>query len=461
MLANVAQILHAPALAEPDRVAAVTCAADGADPVAWTYGALDLAARRVAATLAPGERVALVAGQGPAFVAGFFGAAAAGAVVVPVPTTATAAELARYLDHARCARVLADREHADLAHAGAARAARPVAVCSLDAFCAADAAGTLGGIAPRAADDPALILYTSGTLGGAKGVVISHGSLVAHARAVTLGALGIGRDDCILGVLPLSHSFGLRMVLFATLVAGARCILPSRFSARGSLAAAATHAVTWIPAVPTMYAAWGALPDGPRLARVRWGLSAGAPLADGVRERAEARLGVEVREGYGMTEATFATLNAPPDARVAGSVGRPSPGCAVRVIDGQGANVAPGEVGELLLRGPNQMLGYLDDPDATAQTVRDGWVHSGDLGSVDAEGRVFVVDRKKDIILRGGHTIYPSEVEQALADHPDVAQVAVVGRPDAFYGEEIVAVVVPRGGARPTLAALRAWARGR
>lgn len=455
MTINAAQILRDGALRHPDRVATVTRDAHGGR-VEHTYGALDLAARRVAARLPAGARVAILADNGPACVAAWFGAARAACPVVPLPTSAAVAELVVRLDHARVAAVLVDPAHRDLAAAAAAGAARPPALLD-PADLAAAGAGADRDVppAPTRPDDPALILYTSGTTGAARGAVISHGALVLHTAALVHHTLRLGADDRVLGVLPLSHSYGCRMVMLASFFAGARCVLTPRFSARDSLAVSRAEGVTWIPAVPTMFAAWAAAPPGPVLPTLRWCLSAGAPLPDGVRAGAEARLGAEIRGGYGMTEASFATVDAPPAAATPGSVGRPVWGVEVRVVDGHGVDVSPGAEGELLLRGPNQMLGYLDDDRATAAAHRDGWVRSGDLGRVDAGGRVWVVDRLKDIILRGGHTLYPAEIEDALCAHPGVSEAAVVGRPDAFYGEEVVAVVVPRAGARPTLAALR------
>jgi len=424
-----------------------------------TYGALDLAARRVATQLPRGGRVALVADNGAGFIAGWFGAVYAGAAVVPVPVGAALPELVSRLDHAGCAAILADPAHLERARQAAAAVAHDVEVLDLSALAAGPRA--VATPATTGADDAAMILYTSGTTGRAKGAVISHASLLLHTAFLAHHTLRLGAEDTVLGALPLTHSYGCRMVMLASFFAGARCVLLPRFSARGSLAAAAAERATWIPAVPTMFAAWAALDAGPPLPDLRWCLSAGAPLPDEVRRRAELRLGAEVREGYGMTEATFSTINAPPDARVPGSVGRPVYGVEVRVVDANGVDVRPGAQGELLLRGHNQMLGYLGAPLETAAAHRDGWVRSGDVGRVDEHGRVWVVDRIKDIILRGGHTLYPAEIEDALASHPEVAAVAVVGVPDDFYGEEVVAVVVPAEGAHPTLSALRAWAAER
>ncbi len=422
---NVAQLLRQPALRHPERVALVVAEGDHRREV--TYGALDAAARTVAAALRAGERVALSAANGADFVAGWFGAAYAGCTVVPLPTASTARELVIRLDHACCRTLIVDEARRDVATRAAAATARPVAVRLLSDLVAGDAAVTR----PRAAraDDPAMILYTSGTTGRAKGAVIGHGSLVLHTAALAQHALRLDPRARVLGALPLTHSYGCRMVMLATFYAGARAVLVPRFSARGTLGLMRREGVTWAPAVPTMFSAWAeADDDGPPPPALRWCLSAGAPLAVAARERAEARLGVEIREGYGMTEATFSTMNAPPAPRVPGCVGRPVWGVEVRVVDHVGNDVPPGAAGELLLRGHNQMLGYLDDDRATALTVREGWVHSGDVARVDGDGRVWVVDRKRDLILKGGHSVYPSEVEDALSAHPAIAGARVASR---------------------------------
>jgi long-chain acyl-CoA synthetase len=192
--------------------------------------------------------------------------------------------------------------------------------------------------------------------------------------------------------------------------------------------------------------------DGPPPPSLKWILSAGAPLADALCRRAEARLGCVVRQGYGLTEASFSTIDAPPAPRDVGSVGRPVAGVEVRIADG----------GEIEVRGPHRMLGYLDEEAATRAAIDgDGWLRTGDVGRLDDDGRLWVVDRTKDLVIRGGNNVYPSEVEAALAAHPAVADVAVVGRPDDYFGEEVVAVVVARGGHSVDAAALDAFARAR
>jgi long-chain acyl-CoA synthetase len=206
-----------------------------------------------------------------------------------------------------------------------------------------------------------------------------------------------------------------------------------------------------------MYAAWAAQPGAPDFPALRWALSAGAPLADETCRRAEQRLGIEIRQGYGLTEATFCTMNAPPDRRVLGSVGKPVWGVEVRVVDAEGRDAVAGADGEVIARGHNTMNGYLHDPAATASAWKDGFLHSGDVGRFDAEGHLILVDRLKDMIIRGGYNVYPSEVEAVLAVHPDIEDVAVIGVPDAYYGEEVIAVIVPRAGAELDTTQLLQW----
>jgi long-chain acyl-CoA synthetase len=430
-----------------------------------TYAELDGRARRAAAILAargvaPGERVALAAGNGEAVIVAWFAITYAGGVVVPISTVSAPPEVAYRLDHAGCGAIVFDGSCAALAEEGLAgtrnRSAAAIAIDELDGE--EDARPAIESPVRVGGASAAMILYTSGTTGEAKGAAISHAALTRHTRVLAEQVLDLGERDRILGVLPLAHSYGCRMVMLASVHARCPSVLVPRFDAAFSLQTMIDEGITWVPAVPTMYAAWGNLPDGPRPPRLRWCLAAGAPLAEEVARRAAARLGAEVRQAYGMTEATISTLNAPPDERVPGCVGRAAPGVDVRVVDEDDRDVPVGSAGEILLRGQNLMSGYLDDPAATAEALRGGWMHSGDVGRLDDVGRLYVIDRIKDMIIRGGNNVYPSEVEAALARHPEVAEVAVVGRPDDYLGEEIVAIVVPRPGGTPTVAELRDWA---
>ena len=422
--------------------------------VATVAGAL---ARR---GIAPGDAVLLAAGNDLRFVASWLGIVRTGAVVVPLPIVSAAVEIAQRAELTRARLLLHDEARAAVACEAARLAGAALATLSL-AEIDANAAGALESPAPVDADAPAMILFTSGTTGTPRGAVISHRTLVLHTSLLARTVIGLGPADRILGVLPLSHSYGARMVMLATLVAGASTLLVARFDAPATLAQMVADGTTWVPAVPTMFAAWGALPAGPR-PPLRWCLSAGSPLADETLRRAAARLGTTIRQAYGMTEATLATLDAPPHPRTIGTVGRVVPGIEITIVDALGNAVAAGEPGEVLIRGHNLMSGYLDDPAATREALRCGWMHSGDIGSLDASGLVRVVDRIKDMIIRGGNNVYPAEVEAVLATHPALREVAVVGRPDPYYGEEIVAFVVPADpAAPPDPAELATFARAR
>ncbi len=406
------------------------------DGDAWSFAATAERARRAAAGLAArgvaaGDRVALIAGNSREFVAAWLGVTASGAAVVPLSTVSAPPEVAARTALARTKLVVDDALVGDLVAAPARN----------------DAAASFPAIEN---DAVAQILFTSGTTGAAKAAAVSHASLVAHTRNVAR-TVGLGPDDIILGALPLTHSFGCRMAMLLALATGARLVVMRRFDAARALALLDAHGVTFWPAVPTMLAAACAV-AGPAPRALRWVLSAGAPLADALCRRAEERLGCEVRQGYGLTEASFSTIDAPPAPRTIGSVGRPVAGVEVRLAAD----------GEVEVRGPHRMLGYLDDAAATASAVDgDGWLRTGDVGRLDGEGRLWIVDRTKDLVIRGGNNVYPAEVEAALAAHPAVADVAVVGRPDEYFGEELVAVVVVRAGHTITPAELADFARAR
>lgn len=428
---------------------------DGVTGAVTTYAELDERAAAMAGAIArrvaPGDRVLLCAESSVDAVGAFFGIAHAGAVVVPVPTAAPAKELAFRARHAGVRLALVDAHTAPLA------AGLECPVLHL---------GELAGPARRlteAPDGAAMILYTSGTTGSPKGAVIRHDSLVAHTGALVHHTLALGPEDVVLGVLPLAHSYGIRMAILAPFYAGARTVFVARHATGGrfdperTLAAAAHNEVSWLPAVPTMFSAWGRTPGAP-WGSLRWALSAGAPLAEPVRERAEVRLGAPVREGYGLTEATFTAIDAPATGEgEPGSVGPPVWGVEVRVVAPaerpHGSPLPVGAEGEVQVRGQNVMAGYLDDPKATRAAFDRGWLRTGDLGVLGADGRLRIVDRIKDLILRGGVNVVPAEVEEAVARFGGVREVAVVGRPDEHLGEEIVAVVAADALDREALAA--------
>lgn len=271
----------------------------------------------------------------------------------------------------------------------------------------------------------ALLLSTSGTTGEPRAVVIGQDGLSRHTLGLADEVLGLGDTDRVLCALPLAHSFGCRMALLAPLAAGAVVHIVPRFSARTTLRLIEHERLTWAPVVPTMLSAWCALEAVP--AGLRWLLSAGAPLPGGLRLRAERQLGCEVREGYGLTEASFCTLDRIADPATPGSVGRTNPGVSLRLSP----------EGEVEVCGPNLMLGYLGEAPLPPGT----WLATGDIGRLEND-RLFVVDRKKDIVLCGGFTVYPAEVERVLSHVPGVKSGAVFGVADEHLGERVAAAIV-------------------
>jgi long-chain acyl-CoA synthetase len=470
---QVGQILRQAARSSPNAIAVVDLGAPGSARREFSYAELEAAVVRtalqlMAAGIGPGDRVALVAENQAEVVVAWFGAVYAGAAIVPMNVLSTQSELADRLRHCGAKMLVHDIARAELA-AGAViecgLMTRTVALVALTS--------TLGAAEPRAAraasslpvdlpaDADAMVLYTSGTTGHAKGAAISHASLLLHSILLCQHALGLGPESRVLCTLPLSHSYGCRLAMLAPFYARARLVIVPRFDPARTLAAVREEGVTWLPAVPTMFAAWAKLTAAEPVPSLRWALCAGAPLGDDVARRAEAVLGTEVRQGYGMTEATFASMNAPPDARVHGSVGKPIWGVELRIVAADGCDVVAPASGEVLVRGHNLMSHYLLDAEATSEALKDGWVHSGDVGHLDEAGRLYIVDRIKDLVIRGGYNVYPSEVENVLGAHPGVHEVAVIGRPDEFYGEEIVAVIVPREGTSIEVAELHALAMQR
>lgn len=456
---QVGQVLREAARRSPDACAVVDLGHSTADRRELSYADLHRMACRVArhlrdAGVERGDRVALVAQNSAEAAAAWFGVVYAGAAVVPMHLLSATRELADRFAHASVKVVLHDGPRASLVRHARDQASVPVKPLALEQLDLRGEVDPVGEAERYPLDtspaDTAMVLYTSGTTGRSKGACISHASLLLHTLLLLQHALGLDAHSRVMCVLPLSHSYGCRLAMLAPFYARARIVVMPRFDAQRCLSALAAERVTWFPGVPTMFTAIGQLEGGAAPAHLHWALCAGAPLSDETVRRAEGVLGVEVRQGYGMTEATFSTINAPPDPRVLGSVGKPAWGVELRIVDAAGRDVADGQSGQVLVRGPNVMSGYLLDAEATAEALSDGWVHSGDVGVLDEEGRLRIVDRIKDLIIRGGYNVYPSEVENALGSHPAVHDVAVVGRPDAFYGEEVVAIVVLRDDQRLT-----------
>jgi len=401
-----------------------------------------------------GDRVALLVPNILDFPRFYYGALAAGAVVVPVHALLTPDEIAYVLQDSGACMLVASGPLVENGAKGAAIAEVPLLTSLAPEDSGLDrvedlvsAVEPLTSYAPRRADDDAVILYTSGTTGRPKGAVLSHLNLVMNAQLSAVDVVRLSPDDVLLGCLPLFHSFGQTCAMNAGFYAGATVVLMPRFDGSAALELMHEHGVTVFMGVPTMYLGLlDAVAKGGHPAPLRRAISGGASLPVAVIDRMEEVFGADIYEGYGLSETSpVATFNQEMFGRRPGSVGHPIWGVEVAVaraeVEDRVEVLPQGEVGEIVIRGHDVMKGYHGNPDATAASVIDGWFRSGDMGRIDEDGFVFIVDRKKDMVLRGGYNVYPREVEEALARHPAVAQVAVIGVPSETYGEEICAVV--------------------
>jgi long-chain acyl-CoA synthetase len=452
---SLASVLQESALRRPDKVAVIE-----GPPThrRATYAELwSTALRRAgalrAAGVAPGDRVALLGLNTVDFVAAYYGILARGAVVVPVAPMLVADEIAFLLeDSGADVAFVADALEAVVTE-GARAAGVRVLLLGSDAALAQEPEPAREAREPL---DPAVLFYTSGTTGRPKGAVLTHFNLVMNAFSNAFTANHIVSDDVMFGCLPLFHTFGQTVAMNGTFLVGGTLILQPRFEPAEALELMVDHGVTAFLGVPTMYmallAAARAARPGAALPALRLCVSGGAPLPVSVLEEFNTTFDVTIQEGYGLSETSpTATVNQLEYGVEPGSVGHPIWGVEVEIADPDVDDAivlkSIGEVGEIVIRGHDVFDGYHGRPDATAAAIVDGWFRSGDLGSKDERGFLRIVDRKKDLILRGGYNVYPREVEEVLVRHPDIDQVAVVGVPHATLGEEVLAVVVARDGA--------------
>ncbi|MGW6456352.1 long-chain-fatty-acid--CoA ligase [Streptomyces sp. NPDC055078] len=434
------------------------------DGSVWSYaevaGRADAFRARLSdAGVRPGSRVLLVAPTGPDFVFAYLGILAHGAVAVTVNPQCTSAELQYFLRDAGCALAVAAHETSDVLREAAA--ATGVAFWQT----ATEAAGPGPGGRPGRVHEvtggaAAVLLYTSGTTGRPKGAVLTHANLTA-AAGIYAEVLGLRADDRVGTALPLFHVFGQVAVLLMAVHAGASVSLLHPFSGGAMLRMAAEHRLTVVSGVPTM---WNEMlhADSPvrpdQLTGLRLAASGGAALPREVMRAFEERFGTAILEGYALSETSAAAAFNRPGRRVReGSVGQALPGLRVTVLDDEGQPLPAGQVGEIAVRGPVVTSGYWRRPEATAQATRNGWFRTGDMGRMDEEGYLWVVDRKKDMIIRGGYNVYPREIEEVLYEHPAVREAAVVGVPDDRLGEEVAAVVVLDPLQAVEFEELRAW----
>ena len=463
-----------------------------------TYAEVDAAANRVAHLLVergvvPGDKVALSCPNLPHFTAAYFGILKAGATVVPLNVLLKAREVAYHLRDADAKAYICfegtpelpiGREGYDGFRDAPGCEHLFVVTADPAAGSALEGVETLGAaVAGRPAtfdtvetdeDDTAVILYTSGTTGQPKGAELRHRNMRDNALAgAEVFRADPARPDTYLCVLPLFHSFGQSVVQNGAFAFGGTVVMLPRFEAGAALALMQRERVTFFAGVPTMYwallgaldAAGGESAVDVRLiaASLRMAAAGGSALPVEVHKEFERRFGVTILEGYGLSEtspvASFSHYGEP--ARP-GSIGTPIPGVEMRLLRPDGwddVEDAPDAVGEIAIKGHNVMKGYYRRPDATAEVIRDGWFRSGDLARRDPDGWYYIVDRSKDMIIRGGFNVYPREVEEVLMTHPDVSLAAVVGVPHESHGEEVKAFVILRDGSTATAEDLLAWGR--
>lgn len=427
----------------------------------WAH---ELAARGVREN----DRVAVMMPNTVDFPAVYYATLALGATVVPVHPLLTAREVGYILTDTDARLLVAAESVRETARAAAATAGtESLLVPPPDAEFADTTAAPrpLTMLADSDAGDLAVVLYTSGTTGHPKGAMLTHGNLLLNALITAQDVANLQSQDVLLGCLPLFHAFGQTVVMNAACRAGAAVVLMDRFDGAEALDLIDRHHVTVFTGVPTMYVSvLDAASSDPRRPSLRLAISGGAALPATVIERFTEVFGGAIYEGYGLSETSpVVTFNQSVYGRRPGTIGHPIWGVEVEIaradVEGRIEILGPDEVGELVVRGHAVFAGYLNDPDATAAAIVDGWFRTGDLGTKDSEGFIRIVDRKKDLIVRGGYNIYPREIEEVLNRHPAIAQAAVVGLPDEHYGEEIHAAVVLRDGvtARPT--EIVAWSR--
>jgi long-chain acyl-CoA synthetase len=439
------------------------------DELEMSYRALDTASARVAGLLAqrgigPGERVGVMLPNVPEFAVVYYGVLRAGGVVVPMNPLLKEREVAFYLGDSGAQLVFAWHGFAEAAEAGAREPGTDCLFVTPGEF-----ARLLSEVEPaaepldRAPDDTAVILYTSGTTGTPKGAELTHSNLTSNVATV-VALHSFSERDVLLGALPLFHSFGQTCSMNATIASGATLSLIPRFDAGRALGIIERDGATVFQGVPTMYSALLHHPERESFntSTLRVCVSGGASLPAEVLRGFEEAFGCTLLEGYGLSETSpVASSNRPDRERRPGSVGVPIDGVQIRIVDENGAEVPIGARGEIVIRGPNVMKGYWGRPDATAETIRDGWFHTGDIGVMDEDGYFFIVDRLKDMIIRGGYNVYPREVEEVLYEHPAVREVAVVGVPDPELGEEVAAAVALKEGAAADEDELRDFVKAR
>jgi long-chain acyl-CoA synthetase len=455
------------------------------DGRAITYAELDADANRFANVLAGlgvrrGHKVLLMLPNVPQFVVCYYGILKAGAVVVPTNIMYKARELEYLLGDSESVACITSEEYLpevreafrhtptcrDLIVVGHPRPATEVSGPGLHRYeVQMSAAAADFDMVMTDADDTAVIVYTSGTTGKPKGAELTHFAQFFQCRVLADMIPDMIRpDDVALVALPLFHAFGQTVIMGIAVGRGTTISLMPRYEAGAALEQMARDRVTLFAGVPTMYVQMLHHPDRRRhdLSRLRRCMSGGAPIALETLQAWKREFGFDIAEGYGLTESNpIATTSIGEVQPKYGACGKIVWGCDVKIVDEQGRTLPPGKDGEVLLRGLNIMKGYYRNPEATAAALKDGWLYTGDIGRLDEEGYLYIVGRKKEMIIRGGYNVYPREIEELLYEHPAVQECAVIGVPHPEMGEEVKAVVYLKADAKATPEEIRAYCRER
>src|SRR3954451_13484273 len=439
------------------------------DDAVLTYSALDEAVGRAAGLLrargiGPGDRIGLQLPNVPYFPIVYYGALRIGAVVVTMNPLLKAREVAYYLEDSDARLLVAWPGFAEAAEGGAGETGAECLLTQPGEFEQA-----LGGVEPvtdvadRADDDPAVIIYTSGTTGSPKGAALMHSTLTSGAASAR-ELVDISPEDVTVATLPLFHVFGMNSVMNACLVNGGLLTLLPRFEPGKVLELIERDGATVFAGVPTMFSALLNHPEREShdTGSLRLCISGGAAIPVEVLRGFDEAFGATILEGYGLSETTgMGSFNLPDRERKPGSIGVPIGGTEMKVVDDDGNEAPQGEPGEIVMRGPLVMSGYWNREDATADVMRDGWFHTGDIATVDEDGYFFIVDRKKDLVIGGGYNVYPREIEEVFYEHPAVREAAVLGVAHDELGEEVAAAVALKDGEQATPEELRDFLKQR
>jgi long-chain acyl-CoA synthetase len=476
MTLNLAVILEESMKNDPEKPALIL------GETSLSYAELGAAAKKFASALAslgvgPGDKVAVMLPNVPQFAVAYYGILNVGASVVPLNVLLKSPEVAYHLDDSDAVALVSWEGFLEEAQKGFEEAENcrdlivaeepggegvPVGALGFDELLAENSPEYE--MAQPMPDETAVVIYTSGTTGRPKGAELTHFNMFMNAFCNADKLLGLGEDDVGIAVLPLFHIFGQTCVMNAFIYNGSTIVLVPRFEPEAALKVMQDVGVTVFQGVPTMYQQ---LLHHPKLdeydtSNLRLGVSGGASMPVEVLKEFEGRFGIVILEGYGLSETSpTACFNRSQERRKIGSIGLPIWGTEAEVVNEEDEEVPRGERGELILKGHHVMKGYHGKPEETKKAIKNGWFYTGDVATMDEEGFVYVVDRVKDMIVRGGYNVYPRETEEAIYEHEGVAEVAVIGTPHEELGEEICAVVAPKEGESVTEQEIIAFAKER